>query len=151
MMNTSATNTHHWSFWLIAILMLLWNILGCINFVVQLNPDMLAAYRQSEQAIIHLRPWWATLGFFVAVFAGALGCLLLLFKKSWAFWVFSASLMGVIVTMLHTLSSSAHFTLGEWVGLIILPVVLAALLMAYTHYAINKGWLTPPSKRLKER
>ncbi len=145
-MTAPLTNTPHWSFWLIAILMLLWNALGCINFVVQLNPDMIAAYRQTEQAVIHLRPWWATAGFAIAVFAGALGCLFLLFKKSKALGLFIASFVGVIITMLNTFTANVHFTLGEWIGIIVLPMVLAALLITYTHYAINKGWLTAPSK-----
>ncbi len=146
-MTAPLTNTPHWSFWLIAMLMLLWNTLGCINFMVQLNPDMLETYRQTEQAIIHLRPWWATAGFFVSVFAGVLGCMLLLFKTSKALGVFTTSFVGMIITMLHTFTANTHFTLGEWLGIIILPMVLAALLIGYTHYAIRKGWLTALSKR----
>jgi hypothetical protein len=61
--------------------MLIWNVLGCVNFFAQMNPDMVASYRESEQAIIQGRPLWATVGFAVAVFGGALGCVLLLFKK----------------------------------------------------------------------
>ena len=42
----------HWSFWLIVPFLLIWNVMGCINFMVQMNPDMVASYRGTEQAII---------------------------------------------------------------------------------------------------
>ena len=57
----------HWSFWLIAIITLVWNILGSVNFLVQMNPEMHTAYRENERLIIEGRPIWATAGFAVAV------------------------------------------------------------------------------------
>jgi len=47
--------------------------MGCINFFMQMNPDMISSYRETEQAIIQGRPAWATVAFFIAVFGGALG------------------------------------------------------------------------------
>ncbi|MFT5639707.1 MAG: hypothetical protein ACI861_002541, partial [Paracoccaceae bacterium] len=32
----------HLSFWLIAILILLWNVMGVVNYFMQMNPDALA-------------------------------------------------------------------------------------------------------------
>ena len=71
----------HWSFWVVSVLLLIWNVLGCINFFLQINPDMVSSYRETEQAIIQGRPLWATIGFAIAVFGGALGCVFLLLKK----------------------------------------------------------------------
>lgn len=65
--------------------MLVWNVPGCINFLVQMDPDMVASYREFERAMIHGRPW-ATTGFAVAAFCGALGCLMLLLKKTASFY-----------------------------------------------------------------
>ncbi len=81
-MNDKDVSGVHWSFWVIGTFMLLWNVMGCINFIVQMNPDMVASYRDSEQSIILGRPAWATVAFAIAVFSGALGCLLLMLKKS---------------------------------------------------------------------
>ena len=92
----------HWSFWAIGAVALIWNVMGVINFFVQMNPDLLAEYRESERAIVEGRPAWATGAFAIAVFGGALGCLLLLLRKSAAYYVFIASLLGVIVTNIHT-------------------------------------------------
>jgi hypothetical protein len=139
-MNDETVRRVHWSFWLIGIVALVWNVGGVINYFVQMNPDMLDAYRESERAIITNRPAWATGAFAIAVFGGALGCLLLLFKKSVATYVFIASFLGVIVTMIHTLGVDIEFGLGEILGIILMPLVLAVFLIWYSKYAESKGW-----------
>lgn len=131
----------HWSFWAIGAIALIWNVLGAINFVAQMNPDMLAAYRESERAIIEGRPAWATIAFAIAVFGGALACVLLLLRKSAAFYLFIASLLGVIVTMMHTLGAGIDFGLGEILGIILMPLVLAAFLIWYAKLAESKDWI----------
>lgn len=141
-MNDKAVIGVHWSFWLIAVVLLIWNVMGCINFFVQMNPDMLAAYRESERAIIEGRPIWATGAFALAVFGGAFGCLLLLLRKSAAYYLFIASLPGVIVTMIHTLGAGIDFGAGEILGIIIMPFVVAVFLIWYSKHAESRGWLS---------
>ncbi len=132
----------HWRFWAIGTVGLIWNVLGAINFVVQMNADALDAYREVEQALIVGRPAWATVAFAVAVFGGALGCLLLLLKKSAAFYLFVASLLGVILTMTHSLGVDVNFGPGEIVGIILMPLVVAAFLIWYSKHAEGKGWIS---------
>ncbi len=132
----------HWSFWTIGAVALMWNVMGVINFYVQMNPDVLTAYRESERAIVEGRPAWATGGFAIAVFGGALGCILLLLRKSAAYYLFIASLLGVIVTMTHTLGVGIDFGLGEILGIILMPLVVAAFLIWYSKWAESKGWIS---------
>lgn len=134
-------NNVHWSFWLISTFMLIWNVMGCINFFVQMNPDMVASYRETEQAIIQGRPIWATAAFALAVFGGAFGCLLLMLKKPVAFYLFIASLLGVVVTMIHTLGAAIDFGVGELIGIIFMPIAVAAFLIWYSKYTQRKGWI----------
>lgn len=115
--------------------------MGSINFIVQMMPDMITAYPEAEQAIIMGRPLWATAAFGIAVFTGAIGCILLLMRKSSAHYLFIASLIGVIVTMIHTFSSSFKFETAETLGLVFMPIVIAALLIWYANYARRKGWI----------
>jgi len=139
---TSTTVTRvHWSFWVIGAIALIWNLLGCVNFVVQMNPDMVAAYRATEQAIIHGRPAWATGAFALAVFGGAAGCVLLLFRRSAAIYLFVASLLGVIATTIHTLGVGLDFGLGEILGIILMPLVVSGFLIWYARRAASKGWI----------
>ncbi len=141
-MNHKNVHAVHWSFWVIATFMLIWNVMGCINFFVQMNPEMVASYRETEQAIISGRPAWATIAFAVAVFGGALGCVLLLLRKLSAFYVFIGSFLGVIVTMTHVLGIGIDFGLGEIFGIILMPLVVAAYLIWYSKQAESKGWVS---------
>jgi hypothetical protein len=131
----------HWSFWVISAIALIWNAMGVANYFVQMDPAALEAYRESERAIIEGRPAWATSGFAFAVFGGALGSLLLL-RKSVAFYLFLASLLGVVVTMIHTLSGGIDFGAGEIVGIILMPLVVAAFLIWYSKRAEANGWIS---------
>ena len=63
-------------FWAIGLLGLIWNALGCFNFILQMDPDALADFPPAYSAVIAHRPGWVTAAFSVAVFGGALGCVL---------------------------------------------------------------------------
>ena len=134
----------HWSFWAIGAVALIWNGMGVMNFFMQMNADTLALFPESQRAIIEGRPTWATAGFAIAVFGGALGCLLLLLRKSAAFYLFVASLLGVIVTSAYTLGmagSTTDFSPVEIVMMILMPLAVAAFLIWYSKQAGNKGWI----------
>ena len=107
----------------------------------QMNADVVAAYPESHRAIIEGRPAWATGGFAIAVFGGAFGCLLLLLKKSAALYLFIASLLGVIVTMVHTVGVAGSFGVFEVSMMILMPLVVAAFLIWYAKQAEGKGWI----------
>ncbi len=140
-MNDETVGGVHWSFWTIGAVALIWNVLGGINFFVQMNADMVAAMPETHRAIIEDRPAWATGAFAIAVFGGALGCLLLLLRKSAAYYLFIASLLGVIVTMTHTLGVGIDFVVGEILMMILMPLVVAAFLIWYSKQAESKGWI----------
>ncbi len=135
----------HWRFWAIGAVALLWNVMGSINYVLQMIPDVLATYSESERAIVEGRPAWATGAFAIAVFCGTLGSLLLLLRKSAAYYLFIASLLGVIVTMIHTVSlavSTIDFSPFEIAGVILMPLVAVAFLIWYSKHAESKGWIS---------
>lgn len=84
---------------------------------------------------------WATVAFAIAVFGGALGCIILMLKNSAAFYIFVASLLGVVVTTVHTIGVDIDFGTGEIVGIVFMPVAVAAFLIWYSKYAQRKGWI----------
>ena len=141
-MNDETNVRVHWSFWAIGAFALIWNVMGSINYLVQLNADMVAAMPETHRAIIEGRPAWATGGFAIGVFGGALGGLLLLLRKSAAFYLFVASLLGVIVTMIHTVEvgrTKADFSNGEIFIMILLPILVAAFLVWFAKRAEGQG------------
>jgi hypothetical protein len=142
-MNDKTKGGVHWRFWIFAAVALIWNGLGVVNFFVQMNPDALSSYRESERAIIDGRPAWATVAFAIAVFGGTLGGLLLLLRKSAAYYLFIASLVGVMGTMIHSLlvGSTVGFGLPEILGVILMPSAVGVYFLWYTKRALNKGWI----------
>lgn len=143
-MNKEAARNVNRSFWFIGVIALLWNVGGAINYLMQTNIEFVATLPETHRAIIEGRPSWATGGFAIGVFGGALACLLLLFKKAFSFYLFIASFIGIIVTMIHTIdvaSSKIHFSLVEITVMIVLPVIVAAILIWYAKLAIDKNWL----------
>ncbi len=96
-------NKVHWAFWVITLLGLLWNAGGIANYMMQMKPEFVASMPETHQAIINSRPAWATGGFAIGVFGGFIGCLLLLLRKPLAGMAFMISLMGIFVTMIHSL------------------------------------------------
>ena len=145
-MNDKTAVGIHWSFWVIGTVSLIWNVMGVVNLLVQMNPEMLNAYRESERMIIEGRPVWATAGFAIGVFAGALGSLLLLLRKPAAYHVFMVSLTGVIVTMIHTLGIGIDFSIGEILGFIVMPVAVALFLIWYSKLSVRRGWIQESSR-----
>lgn len=137
-MNDNTTSAVHWSFWVIGALALVWNALGGVNYIMQMNPDVVATLPDTHQAIIIGRPAWATGGFALGVFVGAIGGLLLLLRKPAAFYAFIVSLLGILVTMIHTLrvvNSGVEFSSAEIFVMMVLPVVVAAFLLWYSKIA----------------
>lgn len=86
-------------FLIVAIIALLWNVLGCMAFFadLQLSPQDVAKLSSAEQALYNARPGWAVAATAAAVFGGALGCICLLLRKKWAFPLFLLSLIGILV------------------------------------------------------
>ena len=144
-MSDKAVGDVRWSFWVIGTIALIWNVMGVINFFVQMNAGALAAMPEAHRAIIEGRPVWATGGFAIAVFGGALGCLLLLLRKLVACYLLIASLFGVIVQLIHTLgvaSSTINFSPFDIVMIILMPLVVAVFLIWYSKQAETKGWIS---------
>ena len=129
----------HWSFWLICVVALVWNGMGCINFITQMNTEMLVNFPEAARELIETRPVWATAAFAIAVFGGLVGDVLLILRKYMAFYLFALSLLGVIVTNIHTVQVSND--MGIWVGSV-MSLVVAAFLIWYTRTAKQKNWLS---------
>ena len=113
-----------------------------VEELVQQGYLVRAFVRDSERAIIEGRPVWATGSFVIAVFGGTLGSILLLLRKPAAYYLFIASLAGVIVTMIHTLGRGIEFGPGEILGIVLMPLVVAAFLIWYSKQVQNKGWVS---------
>jgi hypothetical protein len=132
-------------FRVIAVVALLWNLLGCFAFFsdLRLSPQDLAQLSQAQQALYNARPGWAAASTALAVFGGALGCIGLLLRKSWALPLFIISLGGIFVQdyALFILAHGVSLAGPAAVVLQGLVLVIAIGLILLSRRALARGWL----------
>jgi len=139
-MNDKSVGSVHWSFWIISVVTLIFNVMGVVNYFAQMNADSLASFPEVYRPIIEGRPAWATAAFAIAVFGGSLGCILLLIRKSFALYVFTASLLGVIASMMHIFGVAGFSSFEVWMG-VLMQLVVTVFLIWYSKQAGSKGWI----------
>lgn len=140
-MNDDTNFKRHWSFWLVCLVGLVWNAGGGANYLMQTNMEFVNSLPATHQAIIIGRPAWATGGFAVGVFGGAIGCVLLLFVQRISLYFFLISLAGIAITMIHTVNvarSDIAFSFGEIFVMVIMPLLVALALVVYTKHALTR-------------
>jgi hypothetical protein len=142
-MTNSSTKPPVW-FWIISIIALLWHLMGVNAYLQQAyRTDAFTSMLNADQlSAINDMPAWVTGAFAVAVFAGALGCIALLLRKKWARTIFSLSLLGVVIQMIHHLLISNY---NELFGPPIMPslaIIVLLFLIWYSKRANAKGWIS---------
>jgi hypothetical protein len=110
---------------------------------MRMTEEAFAAMPEAERMLYMNVPVWATAAFAIAVNGGAVGCLLLILRRAWAFPVLVASLLGVIVQMYHSLFVANSIDVYGPGGMIMPIMVLgiSAFLVWYAMHARNKGWI----------
>lgn len=87
-------------YYVVATIGLLWNLFGVLAYVMQVStpPEVLAeAYSAEQVQMLLATPAWATSATAIATNIGALGCIFLLIRKSWAVPAFLVSFAALIV------------------------------------------------------
>lgn len=137
-------NTPDW-LKVVAVLALLWNLLGCLAFFsdLRLSPEDLANLPEAQQALYAARPGWAVAATAIAVFGGALGSIGLLLGKKWALPVFVVSLLGILAQDFGLFVLADGASLAGPVAVVMQAVVLAVGigLVLLSRKGIARGWL----------
>lgn len=128
-----------------AALGLLWNILGCIAFIMDMRvtPEDIAKLPEAQQALYAARPAWSVVATAVAVFGGALGCVGLLVKRKWALGLLLLSLIGIVVQDIAMFGLGNGAALAGPVALVLQLVVLVVgvLLVILARKGVARAWL----------
>ena len=119
---------------IVAVLALLWNLVGCYEYLVSVG--ILPGERMAEEAM----PTWVTAAFALSVFAGALGSLGLLLLKRWAKLLLLVCLAALLVQDLwaFVLRDSGP---DKGLALPLMVNVVAILLVWLAFSADRRGWL----------
>ena len=129
----------------IVIIALLWNLIGVINFFIQINlsEEAIAALPEPEQALMNSTPLWSLVAFALGVFGGAIGSLGLLIQKKWAFYPLLLSLVGVVAQMTYWLffTQAVDVYGSETYTMPVLVILVAFFLLRLAKKGIKKGYL----------
>jgi hypothetical protein len=136
-----------WHLWLIGIIGFLWSSMGVISFILtQMNVEaVMSRFPPQQREYFESFPLWTDAFWAIGVFAGVIGCLLLLFKNRLAFHVLLASVIGAIVSNLGGLFLLGGMeVMGETsaLGLTVFPVIFAAFLAYYARAMSRNGVLS---------
>ena len=133
-------------FSIVAIVALIWNLLGVMAYIMQvtMNPETYAALPEAQRTLLESTPAWATAAFAIAVNGGALGSLALVLKKSWAVPLLMLSLLGVVVQMFHSFFISNSFEVFGPGGMImpIMVMAIAIYLVFLSRQAKDQDWIS---------
>jgi len=133
-------------FKIVAIIALIWNLLGVLAFVGQMliTPEMVSALPIAEQELYANTPLWATTAFAIAVFSGAFGSLFLLMRKSIATPLLTFSLVGILVQNVHSFFISNSIEVYGPGGMImpVMIILLAIYLIWLAKNAQANGWFS---------
>ena len=136
-------------YWLVAAVALLWNLLGCLFFAVEMFAQEAAIQSWSEPQKEWARsiPGWIYVVYGLAVTTGVAGSLGLLLRKSWAIPLFRVCLAAVIVQMGYTMLVARGLQVMGPSGAVMpsLVIAIAAALLWFAWFARNRGWFGPVS------
>lgn len=139
-MNTSP----RW-FKVVAVIALLWNLLGLLAFCADLllTPQDIATLPPAQQALYAARPAWTLAATAAAVLGGVLGCIGLLLHRRWALTLLVISLLGIVVQdiSLFVLIDGARLAGPVVVVMQGLVLVVGIALLWLARRGIARGWL----------
>ena len=83
-------------YWVAAVGALLFELLGCVMYLLQVSTDP-AALRVDERAMWQSTPTWMVAAYAIAVWAGLAGAVCLLLRRRWAVPLLLISFIAVVV------------------------------------------------------
>ncbi|MEM7474711.1 MAG: hypothetical protein AAF483_06940 [Planctomycetota bacterium] len=130
------------------IIILIWNVLGMLAFVMDCAMVYggfgLEELPVEQKELYESRPIWVTIAFALATIGGTIAAVGLVLKKSWAFPVLLASLAGVLLQQLYifVLSDSIEVMGGPTAAIFPVVIILISMgLVPYSRMAVARGWL----------
>ena len=145
-MENTKTKTPVW-YWVVAIIFLLWNIMGVLSFLTHtfISEEALAAQPEEIIELYGGYPLWTSIVFAIAVFGGLFGAIGLLLKRKWAKLAFVISFCAIVPQMIHNVfftKSIEVYGPGQAAMMPIMLVVFGLFLIWFSSYSIKKGWLS---------
>ncbi|WP_034058925.1 hypothetical protein [Lacinutrix jangbogonensis] len=126
-------------FWIVAVIGLLWNVMGVNHYLQQAyNTERFRnMYSQEQLDIVASAPSWVTATFAIAVFTGFFGFVFILLRKKLGYALLLISLLGVIIQMSHILISGHASSIGMTIMILVFAVISVLIARLFK----TKGWI----------
>ncbi len=132
-------------YWVIAVLALLWNLMGCFAFLMELfaQDSMMKSWTEEQKDWARSIPRWIYILYGIAVATGVAGSISLLRRKAWSVPLFACCFVAVIVQMVYTtLIAGGLQTMGP--SSLVMPALVIAFatgLLWFSWFAKGRAWL----------
>lgn len=133
-------------FWIVAILAVLWECLGCLSYLreVMMSPADLAALPKAQRDLWLMMPSWLFGIYAIAVWVGLAGAVALLLRRRIARTLFAVSLIAIVVQFGWVFTQTPilkTMRFGEAAGFPIVIALIGVLLLWFAGTGIRRGWL----------
>ena len=132
-------------FWIIAVLALLWNIMGVIAYLSQayITEEALALLPEQDQLYINNVASLVTAAYATAVFAGTLGSIALLIRKKIATLLFTISFIGVLIQSYYNFFIQEYMQIETFQIMMTLVIIFICVFLIWYSKASNKrAWIS---------
>jgi hypothetical protein len=143
----NATTKPNTAFWIIALLALLWNLIGVFFWLSEyflMTDEIKAALPPEQVEMMSNAPAWGMYIYAIAVFGGVLASILLLMQKKLAVGLFGISLVAILIVQGYwVFAMDTVSIMGPQA--IIMPLIVIAIAIFEFYYskgAARNGWLT---------
>lgn len=131
-------------FKIVAIIAIVWNVLGLFAFLAQImmTEEMINQLPEADQTLHRETPMWVNIVFGISVIAGTAGSIGLLLRHAWSIPVLAISLLAVAAQLSYMFFMSNIFEV-KGIAAAILPMcilAIAVLLLILSLQAKQKGW-----------
>ena len=141
----TSTNRPKATFWIIAVIALIWNLMGVMAYLDQAytTDEAKALLTEAKKVLYDNVPIWVTAAFAIAVFGGVLASITLLMRKQIAKTLFLVSLIGMLVQMVYNFFISGAIDDYGPAEIIMstMVIVIGVYLYLFSKKSIINGWL----------
>jgi hypothetical protein len=132
-------------YWLIAIATLLFELVGCFFYLVEVKMSAadLTALPIDQAAMLAARPGWYYVAFASAVWVGLAGAVLLLLRRQWAVSALLISLVAAIIqfSSVFIVPEMRAMTPSDALFVPVVVIVIAYAVWQFAKLSGRRGWL----------
>ena len=135
-----------WRLWVVGVVSLIWNAFGAFDYLMTRTGAEWYVANLTPQQLAHIKgfPLWVDIAWPLGVWGATLGSIGLLMRKAWAVWMFTISLLGLLLATIYNFiltdgaaamggTTVVVFNIGIW--------AVAILLLIYAVQMKDRGVL----------